>query len=567
MATKKQKQQFYLGNENLPTQDAEFNYADNPEWVQDLVKCKRNILYFAENFFYITNLDRGKIKIELHNFQKRILRSLRDHRFVITLASRQIGKALALDTPILTPMGWSTMGDLKAGDQVYGADGMPCNILHAHDVLENRKCYRVTFDNGEEITADAEHLWYTESRSERKTSGTVKTTEEIFTTLFIPNCKEPNHRIPTCINGISGTTKKLAIDPYILGLWLGDGASASGSITVGKRDINEIIDILKTQQTQFNKFLLHEYNTDVYTLRISTKENIQSRSLSALLHYYNLKNNKHIPSEYLLSDRAQRLSLLQGLIDSDGYINKSGICQFYNTNIKLVQQVKQLAESLGYKVSYKEYTPTFKGVECSICALITFTPIEYVCRLSFKKNRLRLKPHIVQSNYRSQWHYIKNIEEVPTVPVRCITVDSKDSLYLAGRQLIPTHNTTMMTIYALWVACFQEDQRILIVANKEQTAINIFKRVRMAYEKLPNYLKPGVIEYGKTSMILANGSSIGISTTSSDAGRGDSCNCVDGNTMVTLREKTTLQEFQISMFDLTEILRGNGEMYIELVDE
>ena len=92
---------------------------------------------------------------------------------------------------------------------------------------------------------------------------------------------------------------------------------------------------------------------------------------------------------------------------------------------------------------------------------------------------------------------------------------------LSSRQ---SGKTTIMTIYALWIACFQADQRILVVANKEQTAINIFKRIRMAYEQLPNYLKPGVIEYGKTSMSLANGSSIGISTTSSDAGRGDSCN-------------------------------------------
>ena len=92
MPTKKQKQQFYLGNENLPTQDAQFDYASNPEWVEHLVKCKRNILFFAENFFYVTNLDQGKIKIPLHNFQKRILRSLRDNRFVITLASRQCGK-------------------------------------------------------------------------------------------------------------------------------------------------------------------------------------------------------------------------------------------------------------------------------------------------------------------------------------------------------------------------------------------------------------------------------------------------------------------------------------------
>ena len=101
--------------------------------------------------------------------------------------------------------------------------------------------------------------------------------------------------------------------------------------------------------------------------------------------------------------------------------------------------------------------------------------------------------------------------------------DNRFVCLLASRQI---GKTTLMTIYALWVACFQEDQRILVVANKEQTAINIFKRIRMAYEKLPNYLKPGVLEWGKTGMVLSNGSSIGISTTSSDAGRGDSCNCL-----------------------------------------
>ena len=99
--------------------------------------------------------------------------------------------------------------------------------------------------------------------------------------------------------------------------------------------------------------------------------------------------------------------------------------------------------------------------------------------------------------------------------------DNRFVCFLSSRQ---SGKTTLMTIYALWISCFFEDQRILIVANKEQTAINIFKRVRLAYEQLPNYLKPGAIEYGKTSMVLGNGSSIGISTTSSDAGRGDSCN-------------------------------------------
>jgi len=81
-----------------------------------------------------------------------------------------------------------------------------------------------------------------------------------------------------------------------------------------------------------------------------------------------------------------------------------------------------------------------------------------------------------------------------------------------------------MTVYALWNACFNDDQRILVVANKEGTAIEIFKRIRMAYEELPNWLKPGVTEYGKTSMTLGNGTTIGISTTTGTAARGQSCN-------------------------------------------
>jgi hypothetical protein len=101
--------------------------------------------------------------------------------------------------------------------------------------------------------------------------------------------------------------------------------------------------------------------------------------------------------------------------------------------------------------------------------------------------------------------------------------DSRFVVLLASRQI---GKSTLLTIYALWIACFNEDQNILIVANKESTAINIFKRVRLAYEQLPNYLKPGAVEYGKTSMTLGNGSSIGISTTSSDAGRGSSVNCL-----------------------------------------
>jgi hypothetical protein len=99
--------------------------------------------------------------------------------------------------------------------------------------------------------------------------------------------------------------------------------------------------------------------------------------------------------------------------------------------------------------------------------------------------------------------------------------DNRFVVVAAGRQI---GKSATLTIYALWCACFFEDQRILLVANKETTAVQIFRRVKVAYEMLPNWLKPGVTEYGKTSMTLANGSSIAISTTSGDTARGESVN-------------------------------------------
>jgi len=118
-------------------------------------------------------------------------------------------------------------------------------------------------------------------------------------------------------------------------------------------------------------------------------------------------------------------------------------------------------------------------------------------------------------------------------------------ILLASRQV---GKSTMMTIYILWYACFRNDQRILLVANKEATAIEIFQRVRLAFEELPVWLKPGVVEYGKTSMVLDNGSRIGITTTTGTAARGQAVNllildelsfieCVAGDTIIKVRNK------------------------------
>jgi hypothetical protein len=125
---------------------------------------------------------------------------------------------------------------------------------------------------------------------------------------------------------------------------------------------------------------------------------------------------------------------------------------------------------------------------------------------------------------------------------------------------ILSHNSTLLTIFVLWMVCFNEDYRAAIVANKESTAVNIFKRVRMAYEQLPNYIKPGVKDYAKTGMTLGNDSSILVSTTTATSIRGDSLNCLDGNSKVIYKTAdNALYEFTLK--ELYEnLLRGDSRI-------
>ena len=122
--------------------------------------------------------------------------------------------------------------------------------------------------------------------------------------------------------------------------------------------------------------------------------------------------------------------------------------------------------------------------------------------------------------------------------------DNRFFIQLASRQI---GKSTMMTIYILWQAIFNSDQRILLVANKEATAIEIFQRIRMAYEELPNWLKSPVKEYAKTSMTLENGSRIGITTTTGTAARGQSVNCLVIDEMAFI-EPHLVEEFWKSVF-------------------
>jgi replicative DNA helicase len=85
---------------------------------------------------------------------------------VVIMSSSQVGKALALDTPIPTPDGWTTMGEIRVGDVVFDETGVPCRVTATTDVMFERPCYRVRFSDGSSIIADADHLWAVDSDTE-----------------------------------------------------------------------------------------------------------------------------------------------------------------------------------------------------------------------------------------------------------------------------------------------------------------------------------------------------------------------------------------------------------------
>lgn len=196
--------------------------------------------------------------------------------------------------------------------------------------------------------------------------------------------------------------------------------------------------------------------------------------------------------------------LLDKFLDNDKFTEAG-----YNTNTQKIINQEPIDSSFYYRGSKNvpvagaqyEFTPDMINElrRCQNDVIYFAENFFYIVNLDEGKQKIKL--------YEAQKNMLLNM------------VNNRFSVNLASRQ---SGKSTLLTIFVLWMACFNEDHRAAIVANKESTAINIFKRVRMAYEQLPNYIKPGVKDYGKTGMTLANDSSIVVSTTTATSIRGDS---------------------------------------------
>ncbi|WP_319805853.1 replicative DNA helicase [Dactylosporangium fulvum] len=410
----------------------------------------------------------------------RLLNGLHAGQLIIVAGRPGLGKALALDTPLPTPDGWTTMGAVKAGDQVLGADGRPTTIVNAFDVLHDRPCYEVEFSDGSTIVADAEHLWKTTTGAgRRRQSAQVRQwpAGELVGRRF-------THVLPVA-TGEAGAAGMLSNHrlagprphPYSrIDLLSGLRQRVHQHMDAETRTVHEPIvttaEIAASLRHPVDGRLNHAVeNTRPLQLPDRSDLPVPPYMLGAGL------GEGHIPDAYLRASERQRRALLAGLLDTGGIVAPTGNVQYTTTSARLADGAYELVVSLGYRA-----TVTRRKVNGTAASTIDFSTTDEVFRLDQKceAHRRRLR---ATSMARTGSRHITAVRPVPSVPVRCIQVDNADHMYLAGRAMIPTHNSTAAMDFSR--AASVKHNMASAIFSLEMSKVEIVMRLLSAEARVP----------------------------------------------------------------------------------
>ncbi len=367
---------------------------------------------------------------------------------VVVIGPRQgTGKALDVDTPVWTERGWLPIGQVRVGDRLAHPDGHFTDVVFTSAVMIGHDCYRVTTLDGRQVIADADHLWRVrDTYCGGARPWRTMSTRQVAAAGLRNRGDSGGWRFRLPIQrAVKTPDVPLPVDPYVLGMWLGDGTSASSSLTVGEEDLAHV-----TAQVHASglvvKSLKRDRRTGAWAVWMSTPPDVD-RSANRLLADLGVIRNKHVPAAYLAAGYGQRLALLQGLMDTDGCVSEnhgsSPRCEFTSTRRPLAEAVLFLARSLGWRATLGAGRATLAGRDCGPRWRVAFTatlddPPPF--RLPRKADTIRAA--MPRTGQRTAVSIIA-IEPVESRPVRCIKVAAADGLFLAGRDLVATHNTEM----------------------------------------------------------------------------------------------------------------------------
>ena len=368
---------------------------------------------------------------------------------IALIACRQNLKCLDAATPLLTTRGWAALAEIRAGDEVFHPGGYPVRVSAASVPELGHDCYRVATTDGRSVVTDGEHLWRVYDTRQRR--GRLVTTAAMAGDLdrYGPRTaiwqgkryatREYRYHLPVQ-EPLKSRDRALPVDAYLLGGWLGDGKSGGGVIHCHASDVEHwAAEISRAGFTPSRH--VRRTCTDVGITWRGRKPRVYA--FMTRLRELGVLGNKHIPEMYLTAGPGQREALLQGLLDTDGTIHhRSGQVTFTSTLRGLAEGVLFLARSLGWRAGLGEGRAVLDGRDCGPKFTVTFTP---KADDSFAPFRLARKAARVRSGGRNGRFTVSiaSVEPVESRAVRCIQVDSPDGLYLAGRDLVATHNTAI----------------------------------------------------------------------------------------------------------------------------
>jgi hypothetical protein len=399
------------------------------------------------------------------------------------------GKAGALDTPVFTPRGWTTLGQLRLGDQVFGSDGQPTTVIAATEPMQGRPCYEVEFADESKIVCDASHEWcvwdenvVAENPQWSRQAGRFR----VLTTAYLASTYDTSPKSGKNLGryrkyryGIRTRPilrmppQEQLIDPYLMGVWLGDGTTTSSEITVGSKD---------------RAFIAEQFEAAGYTM-YHGKTYVRARGFRVQLRAAGVLGRKHIPEVYLHGDARQRLELLRGLMDTDGSASTgdSRRVEFCSTNENLAEGVAFLARSLGWKPHVAVGRANLYGRDCGPKWRVTWTAFDEMSPFRMPRKTALLRARLTTSRTANK---IVGIHSVPSVPVRCIQVANSDGIFLWGKNLIATHNSFIVEAVTILRLIIDPNRRIVGVKVNEdagkETMIELAKRLRAVAERYPH---------------------------------------------------------------------------------
>lgn len=471
------------------------------------------------------NVDWGKYsKRPPYNHQKIATNWLLNKNKAILADDMGLGKRIANDVPVLTPDGWVLHGSLKVGDYVIGSDGKKTKVLATYP-SNSDNYYTITFTDGTKIESCENHLWTVATPCiknhnseyinltikqmldenltlERKGCGHNENKIYKFKSFYKLKNKDCKWYIPI-VKPVEFTPKPIDLDPYLLGVLLGDGCFRNPGVSVANAD-KELIENVKNR-LPINSSLKQGNKVNYRFCLLNLKE---KNYLKEYLINYNLLNTKSqtkfIPKEYKYNSIDVRLEMLQGLLDTDGYCSKKGTIQYYSVSKQLSDDVKELVQSLGGVARQTKKRGKYKLPDgtirfCKICYILTINLPDYI--IPFKLQR-KVNNLVIEKKYFPS-RGIKKIEFSRETKGQCIKVEAEDSLYVIDNYVV-THNTqsivmsileknektiiicpkTLRLNWKIELSCFTDEKKISIIDNKWVDN----KIVIINYDKIHKYV-------------------------------------------------------------------------------